>query len=226
MNQEKITQKIKNLLDLANNNPSENEAKAALLKAQELMLKYNISISDEEMNRDSSSVVTKSYRFEGRRLLQYHLSLAGIIAKNFRTKTYYTRRGIHFMGFTEDATTSQMLLEYLINFIDTGFNSFLKQDKKNNPEKYFGRGPQYSKFIKRSWIQGFLSGLRQAFKERSEDSTYELMLVTPNAVMEKYEELSLTKSNLKSNYEVLDNKSFNNGFDTGKNSLAARELQG
>ena len=130
------------------------------------------------------------------------------------------------MGFTEDATTSQMLLEYLINFIDTGFNSFLKQDKKNNPEKYFGRGPQYSKFIKRSWIQGFLSGLRQAFKERSEDSTYELMLVTPNAVMEKYEELSLTKSNLKSNYEVLDNKSFNNGFDTGKNSLAARELQG
>lgn len=36
---EKILNKIKNLLDLANNNPNENEAIAAALKAQELMAK-------------------------------------------------------------------------------------------------------------------------------------------------------------------------------------------
>lgn len=41
---EKILNKIKNLLDLANNNPNENEAIAAALKAQELMAKYNIEL--------------------------------------------------------------------------------------------------------------------------------------------------------------------------------------
>ena len=45
MANEKIIKKVKNLLDLANNNPSENEAIAAALKAQELMAKYNIDSS-------------------------------------------------------------------------------------------------------------------------------------------------------------------------------------
>ena len=39
MERGKIVRKIENLLRLASNNPSEEEAKAALLKAQEMMLK-------------------------------------------------------------------------------------------------------------------------------------------------------------------------------------------
>ena len=37
-----INEKIQKLLALAGNNPSDSEAKAAMLKAQELMLKYHI----------------------------------------------------------------------------------------------------------------------------------------------------------------------------------------
>ena len=39
---EKILEKIEKLLALAGNNPSENEAISAALKAQELMAKYKI----------------------------------------------------------------------------------------------------------------------------------------------------------------------------------------
>ena len=45
MTTEKILNKIKNLLDLANNNPNEHEALAAALKAQELMAKYGVDAS-------------------------------------------------------------------------------------------------------------------------------------------------------------------------------------
>ena len=44
MRTEKIIQTIKKVLELSRNNPSEEEAKAAALKAQELLAKLKISI--------------------------------------------------------------------------------------------------------------------------------------------------------------------------------------
>ena len=42
----KIADKIQKLLSLAGNNPSQEEAQAALMKAQKLMADYNVSMSD------------------------------------------------------------------------------------------------------------------------------------------------------------------------------------
>ena len=44
-NMERILEKIRRALALAGDNPNEHEALAAALKAQELMAKYNIDIS-------------------------------------------------------------------------------------------------------------------------------------------------------------------------------------
>ena len=41
-----ISEKVANLLALASNNPNENEAKAALLKARELMAKHKLRPED------------------------------------------------------------------------------------------------------------------------------------------------------------------------------------
>lgn len=43
---ESVLKKIRNLLALAGNNPNENEAHAAACKAQELLAKYHLSMSD------------------------------------------------------------------------------------------------------------------------------------------------------------------------------------
>ena len=45
---EKIIEKIRKCLELANNNPSEEEAKSAALMAQKLIAKYDISMADVE----------------------------------------------------------------------------------------------------------------------------------------------------------------------------------
>ena len=58
---EKILNKIKNLLDLANNNPNENEAIAAALKAQELMAKYNIELDQLDEKKETREIVKEVY---------------------------------------------------------------------------------------------------------------------------------------------------------------------
>lgn len=57
---EKILNKIKNLLDLANN-PNENEAIAAALKAQELMAKYNIELDQLDDKKETREIVEEIY---------------------------------------------------------------------------------------------------------------------------------------------------------------------
>ena len=48
MKEQKIIETIKKCLALASNNPSEEEARAAALKAQQLLAKYNIALADVE----------------------------------------------------------------------------------------------------------------------------------------------------------------------------------
>lgn len=48
MENEKIIEKIKNLIQLANDNPSDEEGQTALLMAQKLMLKNNIALAQVE----------------------------------------------------------------------------------------------------------------------------------------------------------------------------------
>lgn len=48
LDMEKIVAKIQKLFALAGNNPSEQEAASALLKAQALLAKYNLSQADVE----------------------------------------------------------------------------------------------------------------------------------------------------------------------------------
>lgn len=222
---DKIIDRVKKLLELAKS-PEPEEAKAALLKAQELMMKYNINLTDAELNeRNTDSVVTKSYIFHKKlKRQQHHLNIASLLAHNFRTKTYYSNLGIYFVGFEEDATTCVLLMDFLVQFIENAFPIFLKEDKKKNPLKYYGEGQSYSKFIKRSWISGFVSGLAQAFEDRLIDKSYEIMVITPTAVEEAYNELTLRTVSHKPRYEQKDRSAYTQGFEKGKSCMDAREI--
>ena len=80
MDTEKIIAKIKKVLELSRNNPSEEEAKSAALKAQKLMAEYHISMSEVDEVEDIDSIVEKSVSIGTGSKWKY--TLAGIIAKN------------------------------------------------------------------------------------------------------------------------------------------------
>ena len=80
----KIIEKISNLLDLAGNNPNENEALAAALKAQELMAKYHVELAEVTRRGEKEEIVTeRCHADEVNGMSKWKRTLAHIIAENF-----------------------------------------------------------------------------------------------------------------------------------------------
>ena len=105
------------------------------------------------------------------------------------------------------------------------FSRFLESEKLAKPEEFVNAGASYSKYLKRQWVNGFLVGLQEAFDKRKADSTFELMLVTPTAVVERYESIPLRSSNLHVRHERNDYNAFSNGLETGREALNNRSLE-
>ena len=115
MNMEKILTKVRNLLDLANNNPNENEAMAAALKAQELMAKYNIDTSTLKSDESEKELHESVYYDTGKHeMKKWKHNLAQIIAKNFCCKVYYMgRKDVVFYGFKKDSEIAVEVFKFL-----------------------------------------------------------------------------------------------------------------
>lgn len=131
------------------------------------------------------------------------------------------------MGYETDARVSAEIYKFLVLRLEIDFKDFLKRRKSFSPEEFHGRGPSYSKFLKRQYIQGYLMGIRAAFEERAQkDSEYALMVITPQAVVEAYEDLSLKTTKLNLPKGEFDRQAFSQGVKDGKKSVDFRELPG
>ena len=211
---DRIEDKIKKLLALSqSSNP--NEAKAALLKAQELMLKYNLSMDYET---DTSEIITD---FLDIKYDKYHLQMALIIAENFRTRTWAGRNKLYYIGYREDVIASKSCLDYLVNESYKCYSRYMYENEASLPSIT----KSYSRYLYRQWMEGFVSGIRDSFDERKNDPEYELMLITPEEVKKEYEKLNLYDLNLRKK-EPTNRDAFDAGFTEGKQVLDRRSLKG
>lgn len=78
-----IISKIEKLLALAGNNPSETEAQAAMLKAQQLMAQHNLDMSQFQDRPQEKKEAIKDY-VEGYHNTGWAIHLAQVICDNFR----------------------------------------------------------------------------------------------------------------------------------------------
>ncbi len=205
-----IEEKIKKLLALSqSSNP--NEARAALLKAQDLMLKHNLSINYES---DKPEIITESVTMKH---TKHHIRMAAIIAGNFRTKTWYGFDYISFIGYKDDVTASKSCLEYLISESATCFSKYMYEHEADFQTAY----KSYANYVHRQWMNGFVSGIQDAFEERKNNPEYELMLITPSDVLKEYEKMNLQNSTLRAS-EIHNKEAFEAGYEEGKEALDRR----
>lgn len=188
---EKIIEKIKKVLELSKNNPSQEESKAAALKAQKLMAEYHISMVEVEAVEDIENIVEKKVNVGMGNKWKYFLS--GIIAKNFRCKYfYYGKDTVVFYGYEMDANIAAMTFEFLFKTGNKAANNYyqrLKSEAQKNNEYFFGKG------IKNSFLSGYIQGI----KEVLEKQCTALMIVIPEKVEKEYE-------NISGNFETMHNK--------------------
>ena len=107
-----MIEKIKGLLALGDKsrNCEEHEAEAALLKAHELMAKYNISVevTEEEKMSYVHEVCTSKWN------MGFRKPLAVVIARNFRCEVYLKGNGgsVVFFGHEMDARIAREAFKF------------------------------------------------------------------------------------------------------------------
>lgn len=185
-----LLEKIKKLLSITEENgASEQEAISAALMAQRLMAKLNISETDlidpiEEPSKDpiAGSAAVKRH--------EWQLSLARIIAKNFRCLHYLSshidpQRGrrvsdVVFYGHSQDAEAATLVYERLCVVAKRLGNAYARKRCKELEAQSVGRVSQSSIF--NTWISAFIEGVGSELERQSQ----ELMIVVPTDVRRSY----------------------------------------
>ena len=106
----KITDKIRKLLALAGNNPSEEEAQAAALMAQKLIAKYNVDVNALSGEEQIKYKLLKAIHSNNE---GYRSWLALIIGDNFRCKVILLGPTIHFFGREGDVDACVEVFNYI-----------------------------------------------------------------------------------------------------------------
>lgn len=207
----KMLEKVRKLLALASNNPSEEEAKAAALKAQELITQYNL-----DLDKDTPEEVVE-YRMvpavhsnnEG-----FRKPLAAVIAENFRCKAIIARGRVVFFGRAGDVEACAETFNYLYKVCH---NIGERLERKARKEGRSTRG------VANSYYYGFILGINDSMSEQSKA----LAIVVPDDVEEEYSKrfVNIRKDNRGMRDMGFDPEAYQQGLDDGRNSLRRKRIE-
>lgn len=163
---ESYKEKIKKLLALSKSS-NEYEAKAALLKAKQLMVEYKIAESDLTNRKSKVKKITSVVTYSARRDPWVNV-LAKTLARNYLC--HFVRfnyegkqtKGVGFWGLEDDAEICTKVFEYAVDCI----HSECKRIKKENADYT----AQARNVLCNGYAIGFVSGIEEAFKEQEESN--------------------------------------------------------
>lgn len=212
---EKMIEKIKKMMALAENNPSEEEALSAALQAHKLMVKYNIheeDVSLEEVKDEITSIFSEQKH--NAHLMAWRKQLGAVVAKAFRCKCYISGQDVVFRGYKDDA---QLALEVYLMLYTIGDKLGSKGYAQQMEEEGTGKGAYNSVTL------GFLRGVNDAFGEQCTA----LMVVTPKEVEEEWNDFSKDFKTSKSHIRVseINGKLYKEGYAEGKAAVKSRGLE-
>lgn len=214
---EKILEKIEKLLALAGNNPSENEAISAALKAQELMAKYNIELADLEGKSLEQNIVEETYtpKANCHYVRKWRYTLSQIIAKNFCCKTYSINRdAIAFYGYEKDAKIAVEVFKFLFETGNKLANRYYLKCKKEGRD---------TKGVLNTYLVGFCDGIKEVLDKQCTA----LMIVVPKEVEEAYTEHSKNFRRMNTSLTTSsDGRAYSEGKTDGKATATARSIEG
>lgn len=225
---DKIIEKIRNLIKLAEDGKDDEESQTALLMAQRLMLRYKISQYD--LDNESKQEITLRSLSVYKRIYWWERALAQVIADNFSVMLYMqsnqfphqrsVQRKIVFMGFEEDT-------EFAFNMYHLAAESmkyYASLHVQNNTTN------QADADVRKSYYQGFIDGLEEKFKQQKqamekENDRYSLMLQTDPEVKKAYEQQVKGHISFKAPKLDLKSQAYSDGFQKGQNvTLGAQRL--
>lgn len=201
---EKLIDKIQKLLDKAESTNSEAEAQAFFMKAQELMARNNLKLSDinrkQEKHTIDKSDVTSGRKATAKRWLK----LASIIANNFRVEALVRKgTGVYFIGLEGDLVIATKVFKSAQTFMERRRGQIYRKALKNG---------EPTKGIRESWEMRFLTGLEENFRKNVEEKA--LMIIKPPELVEHLENMNYESKSIKAN--IRNKELFYKGLEEGK----------
>ncbi|WP_231702770.1 DUF2786 domain-containing protein [Desulfocucumis palustris] len=180
---EKIIDKIRKVLALTGSVFQE-EAQAAMLKAQKLLALHGLSMSEIDCkDQVQEKVVADSCVYEKNRVSWYEKRLGSIIGENFRCFSYnHVGQGIRFVGLREDVEIAAEVFLYAHRTMLYFAEEFVKNYRLRVSR---------IKGLKNDYFVGFISGLEDKFKEQVASNNYALVLVKDSLVVKAFNDLDL-----------------------------------
>lgn len=216
-NKEEILKKIDKLLALAGNNPNENEAIAAALKAQQLMVKHNIELAEVQGAEFGQEIIKEIYapKKSSHYVSKWKYSLSQIIAKNFCCKTYSLGRdAIVFYGYEKDAKIAHQVFGFLFETGNKLADRYYRKCKKEGKE---------TKGILNTYLTGFCAGIKEVLDKQCTA----LMVVIPKEVEESYREYSKDFRKMSNKLRTSnDSRAYQDGKQDGRETATARTIEG
>ena len=222
---ENTIEKIKKLLDLATNNPSEEEATAAALMAQRLIAKHDVQ--DDELLEKAPENISEleSTNWHGN---PWAVSLGHAIADNFRCQLYLRASGykrwsghvtktderVVFMGYETDAEAATATFDRLYEI-----GNRLAASEARKARKKYGTAAG----VKNSFLLGFVSGIRSELEKQATA----LMIVTPKEVSDYAAEATAGMRGFKSRVRnAYEGDAFGRGQEAGRDAMRGGRLAG
>lgn len=228
MDKEVMKGKIKKLLALAGNNPSDEESYSALMKAQALMAQYKIEEGEISQDKKEECVTVETrFRYSNGSSDTYLSKLASILADNFCCVNYVSKcygsksRNICFMGLKKDVDT---IIEAMTIANDAIYRGYNKVYKKMCKEYHVDSIPaRIFNPAKVGYIKGYLRGLKEVLDAQKEQiQEWGLVLVAPQEAKDFLEGLStFSVKSISANDTYYDE-----GYNDGKKFNMNKKLDG
>lgn len=225
MAKENAKQKIQKLLSLASNNPSEEEAQAAMLRAKELMLKYRIEEGDlddpdkQVVNEVDTDVTCTSV------VDPWIAQLAKCIAQNYRCESIMRQhrrsrqKRMIIIGIGDDPEVARSIFMYARSVIYHEIDAMRARAKRDN-----GLSVRDMRPITDSYARGFIIGLRDKFESQKNDHPeWALVAVTPQPVIDQISNLATTNMDSKFQFSA---EAFRVGYKDGSEFSPEKTVAG
>lgn len=223
MDNKNYREKIRKLLALAES-PNEHEAKAALLKARQLMEEHKLTEAElKDVERKEVKNVLTDITCSKRRN-PWIVDLSAAIGENYCCRGYRTHgygrqtQEIGFVGFEDDVEICVEIFKYAVDCALSG----IKQIKRENS----CYSSKYTKRLSDSFGYGFSRGISEAFEKQQEknEAGWGLVLVIPKEVEEATQDWKSEAFQARTAEEISAG-AYRVGYYEGKEFDPARRLQ-
>jgi hypothetical protein len=178
-NNESVILKIKKLFALARKNPNPHESEAAAAKAQELLLRYNLSEQELDAFRSKQERITRQFYTghqspKGLQEVRWKIQLADAVAKNNLCKVVHHPylKKISWIGTESNIEISKFLYETLVYDIEFLADKLwkdimtLRELERTHEGMNLFKDPSLRTVHGRVWKKSFYLGMVKSLGER------------------------------------------------------------